>query len=214
MFVNEMQTETRGLAEQSAEPRLQKRIALVAHDHKKQDLLEWAHYNRLTLAQHEIFATGTTGRLLEQELQIHVNKLQSGPLGGDQQIGAKIAEGTIDVLIFFWDPLRAQPHDPDVKALLRIAVVWNIPIACNRTTADYMISSPLMATDYRRRSPDYEAYLDRTIELERTEEMVAGDEAAATAYAILAVHSETGSLEAVHSDSKQPEDVTQPEERH
>jgi methylglyoxal synthase len=211
MFVNEMQTETHDLVEQSTEPRLQKRIALVAHDHKKQDLLEWARYNRLTLAQHEIFATGTTGRLLEQELHIHVNKLQSGPLGGDQQIGAKIAEGTIDVLIFFWDPLRAQPHDPDVKALLRIAVVWNIPIACNRTTADYMISSPLMATDYRRRAPDYEAYLERTIELERTEELVAGDEAADTAYAILAVHSETGSLGAAHPDLKQPEDVTKPD---
>jgi methylglyoxal synthase len=144
-----------------------KRIALVAHDHKKQDLLEWALYNRPTLAQHEIFATGTTGKLLERELDIDVHKLQSGPLGGDQQIGAKITEGTLDFLIFFWDPLEPQPHDPDVKALLRVAVVWNIPIACNRASADFMISSPLMSAQYQRLLPDYAPHLRRSPKKDR-----------------------------------------------
>ena len=138
-----------------------KRIALVAHDNKKQDLLEWARFNRGLLAKHELLATGTTGTLLEEALQAPVVKLQSGPLGGDQQIGAKIAEGTIDFVIFFWDPLEPQPHDPDVKALLRIAVVWNIPVACNRASADFMISSPLMSSAYERRLPDYQSYHDR-----------------------------------------------------
>jgi methylglyoxal synthase len=141
------------------EPR--KRIALVAHDNKKRDLLEWARFNRDLLAYHELFATGTTGTLLEDALQTPVVKLQSGPLGGDQQIGAKIAEGTIDFVIFFWDPLEPQPHDPDVKALLRIAVVWNIPVACNRASADFMISSPLMSSSYERLLPDYETYRKR-----------------------------------------------------
>ncbi len=138
-----------------------KRIALVAHDNKKKDLLEWAEYNRDLLAEHELYATGTTGVLLEAALQTPVVKLQSGPLGGDQQVGAKIAEGTIDFVIFFWDPLEPQPHDPDVKALLRIAVVWNIPVACNRASADFMISSPLMSSAYERKLPDYQVYRDR-----------------------------------------------------
>ena len=139
-------------------------IALVAHDNKKADLREWAEYNRDLLASHELLATGTTGALLEEALQVPVVKLQSGPLGGDQQIGARIAEGTIDLVIFFWDPLQPQPHDPDVKALLRIAVVWNIPVACNRASADFMISSPLLSSTYERRLPKYEAYRNRRIE--------------------------------------------------
>ncbi|HUI44909.1 MAG TPA: methylglyoxal synthase [Nitrospirota bacterium] len=143
----------------------QKNIVLVAHDHKKQDLLEWAKFNRDLLAKHRLYATGTTGTLLERELGLEVIKLQSGPLGGDQQIGAKIADGVIDFLIFFWDPLEPQPHDPDVKALLRIAVVWNIPAACNRATADFMISSSLMSDEYKRLVPNYETYRQRLREL-------------------------------------------------
>ena len=138
-----------------------KRIALVAHDNKKQDLLEWARFNRDTLEQHELFATGTTGGLLADALDLKITRLLSGPLGGDQQIGAKIAERDIDFAIFFWDPLEPQPHDPDVKALLRVAVVWNIPVACNRASADFMISSGLMSSTYERRVPDYGAYLGR-----------------------------------------------------
>lgn len=138
-----------------------KKIALVAHDHKKKDLLEWAKYNRDLLAHHTLFATGTTGALIEENLKMPVSRLQSGPLGGDQQVGAKIAEGTIDFLIFFWDPLEPAPHDPDVKALLRIAVVWNIPVACDRSSADFIISSPLMDTVYERRLPDYGDYIQR-----------------------------------------------------
>jgi methylglyoxal synthase len=135
-----------------------KKIAIVAHDNKKLDLLEWAKFNQDLLAQHDLYATGTTGGLLEQELAVEVHKLQSGPLGGDQQIGAKIAEGEIDFIIFFWDPLEPHPHDPDVKALLRIAMVWNIPVACNRASADFMISSPLMTGEYERFVPDYTDY--------------------------------------------------------
>jgi methylglyoxal synthase len=138
-----------------------KKIALVAHDNKKRDLLDWAKFNRDLLAEHEVYATGTTGSVLEQELDLKISKLQSGPLGGDQQIGAKIAEGELDFLIFFWDPLEPAPHDPDVKALLRIAVVWNIPIACNRASADFMISSPLMAGEYERVVPNYDQYRER-----------------------------------------------------
>lgn len=141
------------------EPR--KTIGLVAHDNKKADLVEWCHYNREMLVAHRLVATGTTGTLLEGELETPVRKLQSGPLGGDQQLGALIAEGEIDFLVFFWDPLEAQPHDPDVKALIRLAVVWNIPVACNRATADFLISSPLMTADYVRAMPDFNAYLNR-----------------------------------------------------
>jgi methylglyoxal synthase len=135
-----------------------KKIALIAHDNKKADLLEWVKFNRNLLLEHELFATGTTGKLLEKELGSKITKMQSGPLGGDQQIGAKIADGTIDFLIFFWDPLEPLPHDPDVKALLRMTAVWNIPVACNRASADFMISSPLMAEEYQRILPDYENY--------------------------------------------------------
>ena len=142
-----------------------KRIALIAHDHRKPDLLEWARHNRDLLARHEIFATGTTGRVLGKELDLPITLLQSGPLGGDQQIGGKISEGEIDFLVFFWDPLEPQPHDPDVKALLRLAVVWNIPTACNRSSADFMISSELMDETYNRKVPDFEAYRTRPIEM-------------------------------------------------
>ena len=140
-----------------------KRIALVAHDNKKSSLLSWARYNRGSLADHNLYATGTTGRLLEDELDIPVNRLQSGPLGGDQQLGALISEGGVDLLIFFWDPLEPMPHDPDVKALLRIAVVWNIPIACNRASADFLISSPLLTSSYEREVPDFSDYRERSV---------------------------------------------------
>ena len=144
----------------------EKRIALVAHDNKKNDLLDWAEFNHDTLKEHKLYATGTTGRLMEERLERNVIKLQSGPLGGDQQLGAKIVDGEIDAVIFFWDPLQAQPHDPDIKALLRVAVVWNIPIACNRATADMIISSPLMDEVYEREVPNYESYQQRPIEAE------------------------------------------------
>ncbi len=141
-------------------------IALVAHDNMKDDLLEWAMFNRELLSQFHLVATGTTGRLLREQVGLPVERLQSGPLGGDQQLGAMLSEGAVDFLVFFWDPLSAQPHDSDVKALLRLAVVWNIPVACNRATADFMFSSPLVGSDYKRRVPDYESYHNRPIEME------------------------------------------------
>jgi methylglyoxal synthase len=141
-----------------------KRIALVAHDNKKADLIDWAYYNRHILSNHYLVATGTTGTLLEEKLGLPVKKLLSGPLGGDQQIGAMIAEGKLDAIIFFWDPLEAQPHDSDVKALLRVAVTWNILIACNRTTADFVLTSPLLQSNYRISVPNYSAYINRLSE--------------------------------------------------
>ena len=149
-----------------------KRIALVAHDNKKQDLLEWAKWNREFLIEHELYAKGTTGKLLEEVLRTTVYRFQSGPLGGDQQVGAKIAEGAIDFMIFFWDPLSPQPHDTDVKALLRIAVVWNIPVACDRASADFMISSTLMTGVYERLVADYEPYQERQVDALAGEELV------------------------------------------
>jgi methylglyoxal synthase len=127
-----------------------KRVALIAHDNRKADMLDWARFNRGTLESHELFATGTTGELLSSELGLSVTRFLSGPLGGDQQVGAAIAEGRLDFVIFFWDPLEPHPHDVDVKALLRIAVVYNTPIACNRATADFILSSPLMTEEYER----------------------------------------------------------------
>ncbi len=147
-----------------------KKIALVAHDNKKRDLLEWAKFNKDLLAYRELYATGTTGKLLEEQVGLTVHRLKSGPLGGDQQIGAKIAEGEIDFLIFFWDPLEPLPHDPDIKALLRIAVVYNIPIACNRASADFIISSPLMDAEYERQVPVYDDYVGRNVKGVRTDE--------------------------------------------
>jgi methylglyoxal synthase len=141
-----------------------KRIALIAHDNKKRELIEWSKYNRNIMAENLIYATGTTGKMLERELEIEVTCLKSGPLGGDQQIGALIAEGNVDILIFFWDPLEPLPHDPDIKALLRLAVVWNIPFACNRTTADFLFSSPLLFSGYKRKMPDFNDYNNRKIE--------------------------------------------------
>jgi methylglyoxal synthase len=144
-----------------------KRIALVAHDNKKDDLLEWAVYNKAVLRQHTLFGTGTTGRLVSEHLQVEVTRLLSGPLGGDQQIGALIAEGKIDVLIFFWDPMEALPHDPDIKALLRLGVVWNIPIACDRSTADFLLTSPLMHQDYAPKLTDIDSYANRKLLLDK-----------------------------------------------
>jgi len=140
-----------------------KRIALVAHDNMKEELIDWAIYNKAALSKHQLYATGTTGTMLESVLAQPVIKFLSGPLGGDQQIGASIAEGKLDVLIFFWDPMEAQPHDPDIKALLRVAATWNIPTACNRATADFMLTSPLMYQEYEPVLPDYSAYLNRKI---------------------------------------------------
>jgi len=138
-----------------------KSIAIVAHDNRKADLLEWATCNKGTPAQHLLYATGTTGGMVADKLGLEVHRLLSGPLGGDQQIGALIAEGKLDLLIFFWDPLEPQPHDPDVKALLRIAVLWNIPTACNRATADFILSSPLLGERYERSLDDLAARVRR-----------------------------------------------------
>ena len=140
-----------------------KRIALVAHDNKKSELMEWAIYNKTTLSKHKLYATGTTGNLLEAALDQSITKLLTGPLGGDQQIGSRIAEGKLDVLIFFWDPMEAQPHDPDIKALLRVAVTWNIPIACDRATADFLLTSPLMHEEYEVILTDYSSYTNRKL---------------------------------------------------
>jgi len=138
-----------------------KNIALVAHDNKKEELVEWAKFNCKLLAEHSLYSTRTTGQLLENRLGLKVTLLESGPLGGDQQIGSRISEGQIDFVIFFSDPLQSQPHDPDVKALLRITVVWNVPVACNRASADFIVSSPLMSTVYERLVPDYSKYRSR-----------------------------------------------------
>ena len=140
-----------------------KTIALVAHDNKKAELIDWAVYNKTYLSRHHLISTGTTGTMLEEQLQRPVNKVLSGPLGGDQQIGAMIAEGKIDILIFFWDPMEAQPHDSDVKALLRLGVAWNILLACDRATADFLVTSPLMQDSYETIIPDYSTYLKRRL---------------------------------------------------
>ena len=141
-----------------------KRIALVAHDNKKKDLTEWVIANKAELLRHELLATGTTGRLLEERLDRPIKKLLSGPLGGDQQIGSLIASGDIDMLIFFWDPMEAQPHDSDVKALLRVAIAWNCIVACDRATADFVLTSPLMKVQYELQIPDYNDYLKRRVD--------------------------------------------------
>jgi methylglyoxal synthase len=136
-----------------------KRIVLIAHDNLKKELLEWARWNKELLAQHELYGTGTTGGIIANELGLDVHRFKSGPLGGDQQVGSRISDGEMDMMIFFWDPMSAQPHDVDVKALLRLAVVYNIPVACNRSSADFMISSPLLKSEYIRKVDDYAAIL-------------------------------------------------------
>ena len=150
-----------------------KRIAMIAHDNRKKDLIDWVEWNWETLQDHQIICTGTTGRLVEEALSLNmkgkiskkpeIRKLRSGPLGGDQQMGALITEGKIDIIIFLWDPMHAQPHDVDVKALLRIAVLYNVPTACNRSTADFMISSPLFNEPYQQTLKDYEDYINRNL---------------------------------------------------
>ena len=132
-----------------------KRIALVAHDNMKREMLEWATEHKDELKRHTLIATGSTGKLISDSTGLTIERMRSGPLGGDQQIGARISEADIDILLFFWDPLEPQPHDPDIRALLRIAVVWNIPVACNRASADFILSSPLIGATYKRRVPKY-----------------------------------------------------------
>ncbi len=151
----------------------EKTIALVAHDNRKLDLTEWVKHNAQLLKKHTLYSTGTTGRLVEEALQeklssedfeqISITKLKSGPLGGDQQLGALICEGKIDMMIFLWDPMEPQAHEVDIKALLRISVLYNVPTACNRSTADFMISSPLMDEEYTPQLKDYSAYLNRSV---------------------------------------------------
>ncbi len=150
-----------------------RKIALVAHDNRKADLLEWVRFNHGSLSDHDIVATGTTGKLI-QSAGIDVMRLLSGPLGGDQQLGAMIAQGEVDLLIFFWDPLEPQPHDPDVKALLRVSVMWNVVVACNRATADYVISSPLFRSGYAARLPSFVGHDDRPIPAEVPNDTVTG----------------------------------------
>lgn len=141
-----------------------KNIALVAHDNRKADMVEWVRWNQTLLRQHKLICTGTTGKLVEEALSgTDVLKLKSGPLGGDQQLGAMIAEGRVDMIIFFWDPMEPQPHDVDVKALLRISVLYNIPSACNRSTADFLISSPLMSESYEPKPADFSSYVQREL---------------------------------------------------
>ena len=139
----------------SIESPANKRIALVAHDNMKSEMLEWAKEHKEELKNHTLIATGSTGKLIAENTGLTLERMRSGPLGGDQQIGARISDGGIDVLLFFWDPLEPQPHDPDIRALLRIAVVWNIPVACNRASADFILSSPLLGDPYQRRVPKY-----------------------------------------------------------
>ena len=141
----------------------QKTIALVAHDHKKDELITWVKKHKEILSQHQLIATGTTGKLIEQELNVQVARVLSGPLGGDQQLGALIATNEIDIVIFFWDPMESQPHDSDVKAFLRLCVVWNVPIANNISTADFILSSPYMQQDYNAEITDYSSYLNRKV---------------------------------------------------
>ncbi len=143
---------------------IKKNIALIAHDNRKQDLLEWVRYNKESLKKHNLYATGTTGFLINKETGLEVTRFKSGPLGGDQQVGAKIADGQIDFMIFLWDPMEPHPHDVDVKALLRLSAVWNVPVACNRATADFMISSPLMNEEYDRLLVDYESYRQESLQ--------------------------------------------------
>jgi methylglyoxal synthase len=157
------QPETIRLMSKTRTLKPRKRIAIIAHDNKKAELIDWVYYNRGVLSRHELFATGTTGRLVEEAIDRPVTKLLSGPLGGDQQIGALVAEGVVDIIIFFWDPMSSQPHDPDIKALLRLGVVWNIPMACNRATADFMLTSHLINEEYESMLTDYTLYLSRKV---------------------------------------------------
>jgi methylglyoxal synthase len=140
-----------------------KRIALVAHDQRKEDLLTWMKYNAEVLSQHELYATGTTGKIISKQCSLNVHRLKSGPIGGDQQLGAMIANGELDILIFFWDPMTSQPHDVDVKALLRMSVLYNLPVACNRSTADFLISSTLFDEEYEPILKDYTKYIERAV---------------------------------------------------